>query len=86
MILRKAKINGNKIRVIYDATELSGMKGVYTLHSVKVQIKKIFFFITIKEWSHLTMDYIDDIDYDEIEFIKNEGIELFNHIYDPYKI
>lgn len=53
--------------------------GEYTelVDSFEVQIKYVIIWVTIKEFIH--GDYDDDI-----EFCKNEAIELFNKIVNPY--
>lgn len=42
----------------------------------KVQVKKSFLWITIKEF--------EETDEDDVEFCKREAVELYNKIFNPY--
>lgn len=41
--------------------------------------------VTIREWDLFLSGYEDEIDFNDLEFVKNEAIELFNIIVYPYK-
>ena len=75
------KIIGNKkyrvistdilVRLDYGYDDFGMIKTVF-----KVQIKKSFLWITIKEF--------EETDEDDVEFCKREAVELYNKIVNPY--
>lgn len=75
------KIIGNKkyrvistdtlVRLDYGYGDFGMIKIVF-----KVQVKKSFLWITIKEF--------EETDEDDVEFCKREAVELYNKIVNPY--
>lgn len=75
------KIIGNKkyrvistdilVRLDYGHGDFGMIKTVF-----KVQVKKSFLWITIKEFK--------ETDEDDVEFCKREAVELYNKIVNPY--
>lgn len=75
------KIIGNKkyrvistdilVRLDYEYGDFVTIKTVF-----KVQVKKSFLWITIKEF--------EETDEDDVEFCKREAVELYNKIVNPY--
>ena len=75
------KIIGNKkyrvistdilVRLDYEHGDFGMIKTVF-----KVQVKKSFLWITIKEF--------EETDEDDVEFCKREAVEVYNKIVNPY--
>lgn len=75
------KIIGNKkyrvistdilVRLDYRYGDFGMIKTVF-----KIQVKKSFLWITIKEF--------EETDEDDVEFCKREAVELYNKIVNPY--
>lgn len=65
-----------KYRVI-SITDNSDEYAYCYVMNYKVQVKVLFFWITIKEFKETEYD-------DSDEFCRNEAIELFNKIVNPY--
>lgn len=69
-------IGNEKYRVVSVKKDCYENIPCYML-SFKVQVKVFWFWITIKEFAEGEYD-------DNIEFCKNEAIELYNKIVNPY--
>lgn len=84
--IKSGSVNSNYMRVIaFEEYEWNYRKDCYILvrKTYKLQIKIYGFLLskyhTIKEWLVNTNDVNDD------SFAKNDAIELFNNIINPYK-
>lgn len=73
----KIIVRNNKYRVTVSKYGAYDDDIPYYILSFKVQVKVLFFWITIKEFHEL--DYDDDAN-----FCKYESIELYNKIINPY--
>ena len=69
-------IGNQNYRVTINKTDCYEDIPCYLL-SFKVQVKVFWFWITIKEFKEGEYD-------DDVEFCKNEAIELYNKIVNPY--
>lgn len=69
-------ISNDKYRVTIDKCGVYDDEPAYIL-TFKVQVKVWFFWITIKEFRELEYD-------DDFEFCRNEAIELYYKIVNPY--
>lgn len=76
-------INDNKYRVIKTAIakkiDIGYGEYIYYVHNYKVQLKVLFFWITIKA-------FIKGIYDEDADFCKREAVELYNKIVNPYGI
>ena len=76
----KKIIGKKKYRVIYTDILVSLDYGYGDFGMIKtvfkIQVKKSFLWITIKEF--------EETDEDDVEFCKREAVELYNKIVNPY--
>lgn len=92
IVLKEGECGGKRFRATFEKhiyfDYITGHEYVY-ITKVQVQRKFLWFkwFITIKEWEILYLLQSDDLNADnDIEFIRNEAIELFDKIVDPYGV
>lgn len=92
IVLKEGECDGKRFRATFEGhiyfDYITGRKYV-CITKVQVQRKFLWFkwFITIKEWEISYLLQSDDLNADnDIEFIRNEAIELFDKIVDPYGV
>ena len=91
IVLKEGECGGKRFRVTFkehiDFEYFTGNEWTY-IAKVQVQRKFLWFkwFVTIKEWNvFLQGNEAIECDADnDVEFIKNEAIELFDKIVNPY--
>ena len=90
IVLKEGECGGKRFRATFEEyiyfDYIAGREYV-CITKVQVQRKFLWFkwFITIKEWEISYLLQSDDLNAD-IEFIRNEAIELFDKIVDPYGV
>lgn len=92
IVLKEGECGGKRFRATFEKhiyfDYITG-RGYVCITKVQVQRKFLWFkwFITIKEWEISYLLQSDDLNADnDVEFIKNEAIELFDKIVDPYGV
>lgn len=92
VVLKEGECGGKQFRATFEEhiyfDYITGREYV-CITKVQVQRKFLWFkwFITIKEWEIPYLLQSDDLNADnDIEFIRNEAIELFDKIVDPYGV